>query len=191
MARSRKAKQVARAQARLPGGSIADNLDPEFDDDLESDDGLTGFLEAGDELAAQTIDQLIVKALPNRDHVLRLKQTLPQGTLDGIRDLLLEGADVDALAILATELGMAPKENLVDRRDVTDQIHLRNDHNDIVVEVRNLETGKYFELIRTHGALDSRSEVIVSHTANVRFGPTFIADHGFTIDEDGRRHRNG
>lgn len=172
MARSRKQRQVARAQARLPGGSIADNLDPEFNDDLE-EDGLPDFLEAADELTAQVIDELIVKAKPVHAHVLRLKQTLPQGTLDTVRDLFLEGADVDAISILATELGMVPIGM------VTDEIHLHTHEHTIYVRVSDMRGG-WRDLIKSHGAdVDST----VDHFAKVR---DFTSYSSKVIEEESR-----
>lgn len=169
MARSRKGTQIARASARLGGGSIADNLDPEFDDDLEDD----GFLEATDELATQVMEQLIVNAAPVRTHILRLKQTLPPGTLDTIRDLLLEGADIDAISILASELGMVPIGM------VTDEIHLHTHENTIYVRVSDMRGG-WRDLIKSHGAdVDST----VDHYAKVR---DFTSYSSNVIEEESR-----
>lgn len=48
------------------------------------------------------------RAKPQRDH-LRLKQQLDPQLLECVRDLLLDGEDVDAIAILAQELDLYPK----------------------------------------------------------------------------------
>jgi hypothetical protein len=148
---SDKERQIASAHARLPGGSIADNLD---EDDL---DNLTGFLETPD-MDVNVMDQLIKKAAPIRLHVLNLKQKLPEDALDAIRDLFLEGKDVDAIAVLATELGMIPSGM------VTDEVHLVTVGYDIHVQVSDLKGG-WRNLIKAGGA---DPDVTVDHYAKVR-----------------------
>ena len=82
----------------LKGESLTDNMDEDDLADL-------------DVIAPDVLDALLAKAKPNQDYIIKLKgeSRIKPDVLEIIRDLFIDGQDVDALAILATELDMAPR----------------------------------------------------------------------------------
>jgi hypothetical protein len=67
-------------------------------------------IEGDVDLLPEVLDAMLEKASENRAYIMRLKQQdrIPSGVLEIVRDMLLEGSDIDAIAILASELGLVP-----------------------------------------------------------------------------------